>query len=255
MDVGTFDISGIVTLDASGLSRRIAACRSVPGGFSRRSMSTPRTLESSNEERLADQFRPLRLAMGVYIQLAHVKHMQRIKIPGGRVTSEQLVALADVTERWGRSIAHVTTRQDIQLHYLEIEETVDLQKRPRRGWSHVRRRLRGHGSQRYGVAPRGRRRGRALRRDAPRPRRHRALPLPRAQPQAPSQVQGRLLGQQARLRPGDDQRHRLLRRRHRSGKGLRGLRGGRPRVDAQDRPHAGARSCPSAICSSRATRW
>jgi sulfite reductase beta subunit-like hemoprotein len=75
-----------------------------------------------------DQFRPLRLAMGVYAQLAHVKHMQRIKIPGGQVTAEQLEAFAEITERWGRGLAHVTTRQDIQLHHLEIEETVDLQR-------------------------------------------------------------------------------------------------------------------------------
>ncbi len=75
-----------------------------------------------------DQFRPLRLAMGVYAQLAHVKHMQRIKIPGGRVSADQLDALADVTDRWGRGISHVTTRQDIQLHYLDIEETVELQR-------------------------------------------------------------------------------------------------------------------------------
>jgi sulfite reductase beta subunit-like hemoprotein len=75
-----------------------------------------------------DQFRPLRLGMGVYAQLAHVKHMQRIKIPGGVVTAAQLDALAEATERWGRGLAHVTTRQDVQLHYLEIEETVDLQR-------------------------------------------------------------------------------------------------------------------------------
>lgn len=75
-----------------------------------------------------DQFRPLRLAMGVYAQLAHVQHMQRIKIPGGQVTAEQLEALAEITERWGRGLAHVTTRQDIQVHHLEIEETVELQR-------------------------------------------------------------------------------------------------------------------------------
>lgn len=74
-----------------------------------------------------EQFRPLRLGMGVYAQLAHVKHMQRIKIPGGRVTSEQLEALADAAERWGLGLAHVTTRQDIQMHHLEIEDTVELQ--------------------------------------------------------------------------------------------------------------------------------
>jgi sulfite reductase (NADPH) hemoprotein beta-component len=75
-----------------------------------------------------DQFRPLRLGMGVYAQLAHVKHMQRIKIPGGQITADQLEALAEVTERWGRGLAHVTTRQDIQLHHLEIDETVELQR-------------------------------------------------------------------------------------------------------------------------------
>jgi sulfite reductase beta subunit-like hemoprotein len=75
-----------------------------------------------------EQFRPLRLAMGVYAQLAHVKHMQRIKIPGGRVSAAQLEALAEATERWGRGLAHVTTRQDLQLHFLEIEQTVELQQ-------------------------------------------------------------------------------------------------------------------------------
>jgi sulfite reductase beta subunit-like hemoprotein len=75
-----------------------------------------------------DQFRPLRLGMGVYAQLAHVKNMQRIKIPGGRITADQLVAIAEVTERWARGIAHVTTRQDIQLHYLELEDTVEVQR-------------------------------------------------------------------------------------------------------------------------------
>src|SRR5580692_10874155 len=75
-----------------------------------------------------DQFRPLRLAMGVYAQLAHVKHMQRIKIPGGRITAAQLDALADVTDRWGRGLAHLTTRQDVQLHYLELDDSIELQR-------------------------------------------------------------------------------------------------------------------------------
>lgn len=75
-----------------------------------------------------EQFRPLRLAMGVYGQLAHVKQMQRIKIPAGRVTAAQIAVLADITERWGRGLAHVTTRQDLQIHYLEIEDTVEVQR-------------------------------------------------------------------------------------------------------------------------------
>ncbi|HVK67353.1 MAG TPA: nitrite/sulfite reductase, partial [Polyangium sp.] len=75
-----------------------------------------------------DQFRPLRLGMGVYAQLAHVKNMQRIKVPGGRMTAAQLEVVAEVTERWALGLAHITTRQDIQLHHLEIEETVELQR-------------------------------------------------------------------------------------------------------------------------------
>jgi len=75
-----------------------------------------------------DQFRPLRLGMGVYAQLAHVKHMQRIKVPGGRMTATQLDAIAEVTERWALGLAHLTTRQDIQLHHLDIEDALEVQK-------------------------------------------------------------------------------------------------------------------------------
>ncbi|HKQ69674.1 MAG TPA: nitrite/sulfite reductase [Polyangiaceae bacterium] len=79
-------------------------------------------------ELTAEQFRPLRLGMGVYAQLPHVKHMQRIKIPGGVLTSDQLDAIADVAARWGRGSAHVTVRQDIQIHYLELEDSVETSK-------------------------------------------------------------------------------------------------------------------------------
>jgi sulfite reductase beta subunit-like hemoprotein len=77
-------------------------------------------------ELTAEQFRPLRLGMGVYAQLPHVKHMQRIKIPGGVLTADQLEAIAEVTARWGRGSAHVTVRQDIQIHYLELEDSVEV---------------------------------------------------------------------------------------------------------------------------------
>lgn len=76
----------------------------------------------------ADQFRPLRLGMGLYAQLAHVKHMQRIKVPGGAVTAEQLEAIAEITARFGRGLAHVTTRQDFQIHHVEIEQSVEVMR-------------------------------------------------------------------------------------------------------------------------------
>ena len=188
-------------------------------------------------ELTADQFRPLRLAMGVYMQLAHVKHMQRIKIPGGRVTAAQLEALADVTERWGRGIAHVTTRQrTCQAPLPRHRRDGRPPARARRGRDHHGRRVRGHRAQRHGVAPRRRRAGRALRRVAVRARGDRALPLPPAQPQAPAQIQDRPLRQRARSRAGHDQRHRPVRRgRWRGDQGLQGLRRRRSRLDAGDR--------------------
>jgi sulfite reductase beta subunit-like hemoprotein len=81
-----------------------------------------------NGELTPEQFRPLRLAMGVYAQLAHVKHMQRVKLPGGRMSADQVDALAEMTERWGRGLAHVTTRQDLQIHHLEISDAPELQR-------------------------------------------------------------------------------------------------------------------------------
>jgi sulfite reductase (ferredoxin) len=55
--------------------------------------------------------------------------MQRIKIPGGRVTAEQLDVLAEVAEEYSDRILHITTRQDVQLHFVHIEDTPDLHRR------------------------------------------------------------------------------------------------------------------------------
>src|SRR3989441_10624144 len=55
--------------------------------------------------------------------------MQRIKIPFGGVTPDQLDTLADVAEEYADNVLHVTTRQDFQLHYVHIEDTPDLMRR------------------------------------------------------------------------------------------------------------------------------
>src|SRR5258708_16059369 len=55
--------------------------------------------------------------------------MQRIKIPYGRLTADQLDALSDVAEEYSDRILHVTTRQDFQLHFVHIEDTPDLHRR------------------------------------------------------------------------------------------------------------------------------
>ena len=55
--------------------------------------------------------------------------MQRIKIPYGRLTAEQLDVLSQVAEEYSDRILHVTTRQDFQLHFVHIEDTPDMHRR------------------------------------------------------------------------------------------------------------------------------
>jgi len=55
--------------------------------------------------------------------------MQRIKIPGGGLNADQLETLADLAEEYSDGIAHVTTRQDFQLHYVQIDDTPSLMRR------------------------------------------------------------------------------------------------------------------------------
>jgi sulfite reductase (ferredoxin) len=55
--------------------------------------------------------------------------MMRIKIPMGRLSAEQLEAIAELAEEYSDRILHITTRQDVQLHFVHIEDTPDLMRR------------------------------------------------------------------------------------------------------------------------------
>src|SRR5271163_2275274 len=70
-----------------------------------------------------DQFKPLRLMNGVYLQL-HA-YMLRVAIPYGTLSSEQLRMLAYVARRYDRGYGHFTTRQNIQYHWIKLEELPD----------------------------------------------------------------------------------------------------------------------------------
>lgn len=72
----------------------------------------------------ADRFTAIRLQMGVYGQRQDGVNMVRIKLPGGRLSADKLEAIADVLEGHAQTEhAHITTRQDIQLHYVPLAET------------------------------------------------------------------------------------------------------------------------------------
>ena len=59
----------------------------------------------------------------------HAPGMQRIKIPFGGLNTEQMDVLADTAEEYSDGVCHITTRQDVQFHYIHIEDTIDLMRR------------------------------------------------------------------------------------------------------------------------------
>src|SRR5512135_3511947 len=71
-----------------------------------------------------DEFRPLRLQNGLYIQ-RHAP-MLRIAIPYGLLSSRQLRALAAITRRYDRGYGHFTTRQNLQLNWPKLEDVPDI---------------------------------------------------------------------------------------------------------------------------------
>ncbi len=73
-----------------------------------------------------DDFRPLRLRMGVYGQRQPGFQMVRVKIPYGGLNPEQLHRLADIATRYSTGYGHLTTRQDIQFHFVRIERVKEL---------------------------------------------------------------------------------------------------------------------------------
>ncbi|MEZ7516347.1 nitrite reductase [Flavobacterium frigidarium] len=73
-----------------------------------------------------ERFRSLRLARGVYGQRQEGVQMIRIKLPFGKVTSEQLVRITKVSDEYSTGRLHITTRQDIQIHYVSLDRTPEL---------------------------------------------------------------------------------------------------------------------------------
>ena len=70
-----------------------------------------------------DRFKHYRLTRGVYGQRQVGVHMFRTKIPFGHLTPDQLIALADISEKYTNGRLHITTRQNIQLHYVKLNDS------------------------------------------------------------------------------------------------------------------------------------
>lgn len=77
-----------------------------------------------------DQWRSFRLLRGTYGQRqAEDAQMIRVKIPQGALTIPQLDALADVAERYSRGYGHITTRQNMQFHFVKLHEVEPAMRR------------------------------------------------------------------------------------------------------------------------------
>jgi sulfite reductase (ferredoxin) len=75
-----------------------------------------------NGEMPEDKFKHFRLTRGIYGQRQIGVQMFRIKLPAGRVSPKQFVRIAEIAQEYGSANLHVTTRQDIQLHYIKVTD-------------------------------------------------------------------------------------------------------------------------------------
>src|SRR5438445_4208567 len=76
-----------------------------------------------------DLFRPFRLQHGIYGQRQPGVQMVRIKIPFGGLNSTQCRVIAEMADRYATGVGHVTTRQDIQLHFVALENVGTIMRR------------------------------------------------------------------------------------------------------------------------------
>lgn len=84
-------------------------------------------IRSFREETIPEtKFRSLRLARGIYGQRQKGVQMVRIKIPFGFLTFRKLLAIADVSDEYATGNLHLTTRQDIQIHFVSLDRTPEL---------------------------------------------------------------------------------------------------------------------------------
>ena len=77
-----------------------------------------------SDELPEDEFRPLRLQNGLYMQ-RHA-YMLRVAIPYGMLSSTQLRALGHIAQKYDRGYGHFTTRQNIQYNWINLEQTPDI---------------------------------------------------------------------------------------------------------------------------------
>ena len=85
-------------------------------------------LRTLSGEISTDLFKPFRLQYGIYGQRQPGVQMVRIKIPFGGITANQLRRVAELADRHATGVGHVTTRQDIQMHFVELKDVPSIMR-------------------------------------------------------------------------------------------------------------------------------
>ncbi|MEM5947421.1 sulfurtransferase TusA family protein [Spirochaetia bacterium 38H-sp] len=73
-----------------------------------------------------EEFKTIRVPMGVYEQRKSGSYMVRIRVPAGDITPDQLIAVSDISSRYTLGPIHITTRQELQIHNVSIESTPNI---------------------------------------------------------------------------------------------------------------------------------
>ena len=140
-----------------------------------------------------DQWRAYRLVRGTYGQRqAEDAQMLRVKIPQGVLTADHLDVLAEIGERYSRGFGHITTRQNIQFHFVKLHDVEPAMRLLADAGRDDARGVRQLGAQHHGVPVRRRRGRRAVRRDAVRRGDDALSAAPADQLDAAAQVQDRV---------------------------------------------------------------
>ena len=143
--------------------------------------------------------------------------MLRVKIAGGILSPEQLRAIGEISNVHGRGEGELTTRQNVQLHYIELGALPDVFDAHARGRAHLGRRVRRHRAQHHRLPGRRARARRAVRPDAGARRGGRVLLRQPRLLRPAAQAQDLDHRVPRRLRGAGDQLHRARRARSRTG--------------------------------------
>ena len=179
------------TMSGSGDVRPRAACRLPDEADIDEFVAMLAQFESG--EITPDEWRAFRLVRGTYGQRqTGTRRCCASRFRRASCSQSQLDALADVAERYSRGFGHITTRQNMQLHFVKLHDVEPAMRQLGGARADDARGVRQFGAQHHRVPVRGRRRGRAVRRHAVRRGADALSPAPSAELDAAAQVQDRV---------------------------------------------------------------